>query len=445
VDLGLTDGLMKKVFDVLSRYGFKKNNSLRRLSKLGDEKLQDFALDAAEAMRGEHIDSIAKTPFAFIANGALSGEPHPCQAMTCRLNRVDSVARFASLYGDQVLLGDPFEQVVLHDSFGYHAIADLLAAVEIMYALRPAIDAGFVRFASRRLFLCDECSASYVKRRSKSEEHLLTAISSKARATLTRDPEDDYLVLNVFEAPGWIEHGSVHFHRVHVPSSIKRRLGKNNEYTLKKTELRSLDQIKHMASTVTFDVALQERFAQKGFSYLTDRELDFEAISDFEDQASHGKRKAMLTGLQHALPSLTDVPLSKIVKLRKTEPEAFAVYRDSLRTILDELSTDSAITVSRVKQAVSDCVQPEINKIKRTIRENRKTLWTSLKEDVLFGGLIASCGLYAGHISPTCGAVMAAVGGAEFARKALVTANKICKEPEEIRKSNYYFLWRALS
>jgi hypothetical protein len=436
---------MKQVFDVLSRHGFNSTNTLRQLTKFNESRLSEFVISAAEAVRETHVSSAAPRAFSFAASGALSGEPHPCQALGCRLKRVDSVARFAALYGDEVLIGDPFEHAVLSGSSGAHVIADLVAAVETMFMLRPAIDAGLVRFVSRRLVFCKQCDALCYRKRSKVEKHLLAAMTDKVSATLTRDPHNKYLVLSVLDAFGWIDHGELHYHGVEVRPSLKKKLGRKSQYKLTTTEFRNLWQIKHLAMTVSYDIAVQESFANRGYSYLTERDIDFEAISRFEDSKSNDKRKAMLSGLQHALPALTTVPLAKLVRLRKSEGEAFAVYRDNLLMVINDLNSENTLTVNRVKQAVSDCVQPEINRINRTIRENRRALWTSLKEDILFGALIASCGLYAGYISPTCAAVGAALGGVGLATRSLKTANKLCKEPDDVRKSDFYFLWKAMN
>src|SRR5688500_10244236 len=86
----LSGANMKRVFAFRSQYGFTPHNVLRRLATLTNTKRQELAIDAAEAMREQHVDSAAKTPFSYIANGAFSGEAHPCQLMACRLNRIDS-------------------------------------------------------------------------------------------------------------------------------------------------------------------------------------------------------------------------------------------------------------------------------------------------------------------------------------------------------------------
>lgn len=413
------------------------------MAKLTDRKRQDLAIEATEAMRPHHVRSQATAPFSFIASGPFSGTPEPCQLMECRINRVTSVARFAALYGDMVLLGDPFEQVFLNPKSEFHAIADLIAAVDIMHMLRPAIAAGLVRFCSRAIVLCKRCNDTLYSRRREVDKHLLEVIASKSRASLTRAPDERHFVLNVCGGAGWIEHESIHYHGIYVTKALRRKLGRNKEYVLTASELKRVADVKLLAATVSYDIAVQERFAQRGYTYLTEREIDFEAISQFNDEGSANRRRAMLSGLQHALPGLANVPLSKLIKLRQSDGESFAVYRDSLRTVLDGLSAEKTLTVSRVREAVADAVQPEINRIKQTIRENRRALWISLKEDVLFGAFLASCGIYAGQLSPTCGAVMTALGGIDFARRTLVTANKLCKEPDEIRKSQYYYLWKA--
>lgn len=48
--------------------------------------------------------------FNFSVNRSLAGFPTPCSDFDCRINNIDNLARFASLYADTIFIPSPFDK-----------------------------------------------------------------------------------------------------------------------------------------------------------------------------------------------------------------------------------------------------------------------------------------------------------------------------------------------
>lgn len=103
--------------------------------------------------------SQASTPFDFVASPSLSGGSSPCSALECRLDRLDSLAQFAALYADRVLIPDPFFHLLEQHSHDVDSVREeLWVHVAALYIFRPLMQAGIVEFASsEHRHICVDC------------------------------------------------------------------------------------------------------------------------------------------------------------------------------------------------------------------------------------------------------------------------------------------------
>jgi hypothetical protein len=111
----MTDDL----FSFLASAGFRKRgNDIQRTAGIlaGREPTQigDLCLEISERL--PRPTRIPKSPFSFMGNSSLGGDSLPCSSPYCRMNAVESMARFTALYADPVILPDQFE--VLHAHIG---------------------------------------------------------------------------------------------------------------------------------------------------------------------------------------------------------------------------------------------------------------------------------------------------------------------------------------
>ncbi len=130
--------------------------------------------------------------FSFVANSSLSGKPYPCSDLNCRLNKLDNLVSFASLYADTIYINNPFE-------FLYHSWENLnlefikneiANAIYQYFYLKPFISLGIISYSCSYVTLCEHhhetlAAPLYQKIRSKEKklrkifrEHLLSSCTT---------------------------------------------------------------------------------------------------------------------------------------------------------------------------------------------------------------------------------------------------------------------------
>lgn len=200
---------------------------------------------------------------------------------------------------------------------------------------------------------------------------------------------------------------------------------------------------RRLTQPIVDDLLMQNLYAIQGFHYLTDREIDFEVLAAVNDPVTTENSHALLSGLSHTVPLIRDATISSLVKLRCNEGEAFRVYRDKLNNVLRDLQSESTLTEARVRQAFQNAIEPELNKMDRVVRENKRLLIGQLRQDMVFGAGAVSVGLFSGLLPSTVGQVFAALGGFKIVTGMLEKTNELVKEPSDVRKNSCYFLWKA--
>jgi hypothetical protein len=199
--------------------------------------------------------------------------------------------------------------------------------------------------------------------------------------------------------------------------------------------------IDHYVHPILDDVLLHNWYSNRyGCNYLTAREIDLNLISNINDENTNGASLALSKAFGHSLPMIENISIDGLLKLRTEEAEAFHVYRDALSKGLETAGcTDGKL----YQQIFDDIVRPEVNKIDSTIKNSRKLLKESIRQDIVFGAGFVSVGLFSGILPPNIGQILAALGGFKYVSGLLDKTNQLFKEPPHIRDNKYYFLWKV--
>jgi hypothetical protein len=199
--------------------------------------------------------------------------------------------------------------------------------------------------------------------------------------------------------------------------------------------------IDHYVHPILDDVLLHNWYSNRyGCNYLTAREIDLNLISNINDENTNGASLALSKAFGHSLPMIENISIDGLLKLRTEEAEAFHVYRDALSKGLETAGcTDGKL----YQQIFDDIVRPEVNKIDSTIKNSRKLLKESIRQDSVFGAGFVSVGLFSGILPPNIGQILAALGGFKYVSGLLDKTNQLFKEPPHIRDNKYYFLWKV--
>jgi hypothetical protein len=384
----------------------------------------------------------SSSSFSFLANSQLGGAPRPCGMAECRARNVGALAQFAALYGDQVLIPDPFSAFLgRRDSL--LARQDLAISISLLIRLRPLIEKGLISFAPRVFPLCEqhsqELSAHSRSFRDRLQgpahalaEELIKGLSYKA---------------GISEGEPFVEISGKHKQLDHVgtviyglPGDLKHVIRRSPSRYITGVE-RSRIVYPHFIWPMLDDLELQNTYSfLGGFRYLTDRAADVALLSAVDDPARSLLSRKLMGALSHTLPVINNISISHLLKLREKEGEAFLVYREALGKVLSLAHSEDE---SKLRQAFGDLVRPRIYAIDAAVKSARKLVRQSIAEKALIGAGMVSIGVFGGFLPASVGTILAWLGGTSFAVDILTKLLSLVKEPPGIRENEFYFLWKA--
>jgi hypothetical protein len=389
--------------------------------------------------------------FSFTANSALSGGSHPCASIDCRFRRIDNLITFATLYADEVYIQQPFERIAMNGPAAIKAVHrhDLVAAIYMYMRLRALIRTGLVKYATDVHRFCDHhhqtLAAPLAKRidqqtdtlRRNIIETLLETCSVTYKRTKQHGP-----FFEVSAPEGVVEHGTLYFHAFQpMPRIFQRFQSFGTSHALSKVEIAESGALDWIVNPILRDIAFQEwHTTLTGTSYLCDNESHMSLVSSINSDAFKANSNAFNKSLKHYLPKVSSQNPEVLLNLREKEGEAFAVYRDKLRKLLQGTEGWSDQDVSR---AFRDEVLPEINVLNKRLKDWSNNSKESVGEKLLFGTGAVTLGLYSGILPSDVGQLVAAIGGTSAVTSAIFDWNKAFKEKQQARASDYYFLWQA--
>jgi hypothetical protein len=424
-------------FEFLDNRGITNDSIESVLGALDVDELAAFVTEARELVVTEA--EVTLSPYAFLANSQLSGAPFPCGAPSCRVGRAESTARFASLYADHVAIQDPFYFSARATTANAHWERWMVeGSVRVLTNLRPLIERGIVSVVSPAHHFCKQHVPGIVRSGllNQAGEALAFRFNKELTFTLRRDGASVSVVVN--GPRSLVEHPMVY-----TPSGeMQERLDKSARSRNPRVDAATRKSlVGGMVGRIVDDILQQDVFSRgHDLRYLTDREVDFDALRAVTSPELNTLSRAVSEGLTHTLPTLDQLSVSQLLSLRDNDGEAFSVYRDAVAKVLRELGPADS---RRVQQAFNDVIAPELNRIDAVVRNAQRRLRRSAMSDLLLGAGVVSVGLFSGFLTPDIGKLLAGFGGAKFGIKALQRLNELGREPDSIRDSSFYFLWRA--
>lgn len=216
----------------------------------------------------------------------------------------------------------------------------------------------------------------------------------------------------------------------------------SGRFTVKKgvlTVRRKETLIRWTVSSLIWDVYLHQLHSQHAnLNYITDRELDLAVIRSIGGRAVRPFDRALVQGLAHTVPVVANTNSSDILRVRKAEGEAFAVYRNAVSAVLREADLSTA---DAVKDAFMTKIYPELAKLELTARNARRISRRAAAQEMAISMAAVTIGLLVGAVQPTLGAVVTALGGVNAMRTGVDKTADMMGEPKLVRENSFYFLW----
>jgi len=399
----------------------------------------------------------ANSNFEFIASSTLSGEPFNNNDLIYRVYKILQLADFAILYSDVVWIRNPLEKYVhgIASIFDENGIQNFANDIFLLMEIRDLIYEGIIKIAATtKPFTKNELAdieSNFPKNfrdRIKGLNNNLEEIFKDNLKFEVFEHEDELLIK--FTASGMVENaierreGVLNWTHVKdkTPKFLKKALKKESKLISKKHYVKS-GLLEHFIYPIINDLSMQNWFHHGyGQNYITDREIDFELINKLNGQKPERNSQNITKGLRHALPTLKNVRVEELLKVRKNETDAFNVYRNSFNAILDN---GKNLSEDELKEFIKDAIQPQIDKIQHALTSSKKTIKNKTAGEVVLGSAIFSAALFSGLVPIEYATGITSLAGFHNTYKIGKGLWDYKSSEDQIRNNDYYFLWKTIN
>ena len=354
----------------------KLGNDPEKLSNISNERLFELANDLAVITRKyypqEHSNK--EKSFSFVASSSLSGGIIPCSCTDCRLQRMASLASFASLYADEVYIFDPFEDIAIKDpkDFNDRDRINFFSGLIAFSLYKPLIENNIIKFAQSLISICKEHEktisipiAKQIHNRNDElykifEKHFLENCSLH----LNKTPDVGYAQIEVRGPEDFIKHG-VHYFLPTKKFKYINDIADNVKlpYKFSADEILTNDILSVLISPYLEDIAFQEwHSCFNGTSPIADNDVPFRIIS--KQRTTNNNPRTFHSAMKHNLPTVFSKDLNSVLKLRKEEHDAFRVYRDKINTMINK---SGSWNEKELDEIFATQIKPEINILNKRI------------------------------------------------------------------------------
>jgi hypothetical protein len=284
--------------------------------------------------------------FSFIANSSLSGGVSNCANLQCRLNKLDELVSFASLYADVIYINNPFESLYISwEDFRFNYIkTELLTAICQYFYLKPYLSLGIIKYSCGYMSLCShhhETLAIPLSEKINKKEQELTAIFSEhflSNCTISLDKfENGEIFIEVLDKTNILEHGRSYLHFDGKPKSkyLRKLSQKNTKHVFSRKEIEQENILPSLVFPLVNDIIEQEWISYfYNSSLLLDNKEKIKAASQLNTETMSINSTTFSESVNHYLPTIHCRDPLEIIKLREREEESFKVYRDKLHRLL---------------------------------------------------------------------------------------------------------------
>lgn len=435
------------VYEILEREGFLSEDDSENIWNLPTSKVGSLYEALYAELKSHQYDGIEepKSPFTFVASANMRAAIG-CQSPPCVRQKLEFLAHYASLYCDRVFLPLPLTGEGSKEPQKSQKAA-LEESIRALGILRPAIEAGLIRPVTMTTRHCKHMGAFIQETREiiklAAHDLWLDSIDTLKVTYQKREFSPTGLPSVYIEGPEeLIEHGSLVALYKSSPFWVSKSWRYDNEgkHAVPKRKLENIFRVNEIFRTIIDDTSFHLAFGSPFQArYLTSMPGEA-AILDMltGDDELVTANEAVREMLSHIVPVVGDLSLRAVVRLRNSEPESFARYRDALTRIIDEFLRDhKRLTKKDAQEIFHDYIDTEVRKIRQLLMSKRK----SAAKQFLAGaaGLFASVaiGAFALPIPPPVVATVQ-TGGALL----LGNAAKECLAHSDERTNDFYFLLR---
>ncbi len=454
-----------EVYDLLAKMGLDNESSIEKkimhdMSLVEILKLnEEISSKIAPINEIEHEES---PNYNFTINGELSGQDYGgCSGTNCRLERVNELNRFASLWADKVYIHSYFdghkimseaEQVSKNPSAEPSFKKNYAGHLKCFNKLKPLVEKGIVQLIGGH-GVCPKCYAEKIDEidniqdmLKKHVEELAGRYRENIHAVLLKDKRLEKLGLYTvaLKVPEDIDHHEqTNLTSPTIPKRLEKKLiTSGKEIVLSKRELKEM----HIPESIIMELVNSVLFSQvlakaQGLdtSFCTNSHLEVKLMNYISNSEKAIDRNQVLQReLACELPILTGIPLEYLLEIREKNHEAFVVYRDAIKGAINEYLS-KGLNNKEIKELYVDVIRPKINSLNSAIKVIKERARKNLALDII---VLITCGAF-GLLSNTLLAQIPLLAASGVSvREIAKNISKSIGTPDEIKGSDFYFLWK---
>ena len=412
---------MSNVIDALEKHGLiDPEEVFRRIATLPYSELcaitEDIHVALAEAKSTEDDDPVES--LSLFASSSIRG----ARCIECAPKKLATLARYAALYTDSVIVPFPFD-VPSHDSSDWRM--DVANRILQLMLVRPVIEAGVLRVMLPEFHFCSECG--------RKAKHILRDVELASREFVEDRIGDfqfvyrkaaHYDFLEIRGPSRYLEHGAgVMFSK--PPDWAPKRfydIDGGPGRILSGSVIKRNNLLKRfVVEGFAQDLIFQQLYGYKhGTKYLTDSagEAEFFGMSSPNDELAR-RTSALCTGLSHSVPLLRDVPLATVLKIRRQDPGSFTLYRQALSKILqDYLKGQGEISAADTEGIYRDVLYPELVKLKREATAQGRSKRAKVIAKTVLPAVVVTLGVISGLLPSDIAQLAKIIGATTFLSQA---------------------------
>jgi len=456
-----------KLFELINKKKLINPSNVDKaiFDKMSLSKLISLAVELGLSIESESSppNTLSLQDYHFLANSNMSGlYEGGCTYSECRLQRVDQLCRFATLYSDSVYIQSYFDwlnhlQIPENPYQEYHFRDSISGSIQIINAIKPLIQNGIIRFLPTGIAVCKTCYTQLVEQEKALNAELnkqikqleklysyTTSADLKVRSTPSSLDGHTY-EFHVTCDEELFDHGEYVTYISQLPPILLEKLA--NQPSLKKHRLSASEILRahvnrKLLRAIAMDVSCLKFYCSNAnLKYLTDRAIDIPFLQAATKEDNLLKYNEVLsTQLMFEMPFFSDIPLSSLLKIRANEYDAFIAYRETINHLVNQYITQGRKLSPKIaKQIYSDIIKPNVSELDKRISSIRKSAILRSLVDVAVSVSSLTFGLYGNYLSPPFQAALISLGLLEGINTAK-SLPKIIKTPPEIRNDNFYFL-----
>ena len=454
---------MKLFFEILKKEGIitRKCVNSSKIENLSITKIIDLAQIISNSIEESNRDA-SRSIFRYSASSHLSGGRDFCDSLDCRIQRLDELARFATLYSDQVYIhnffsdykhftgnDDEIERININNIF-YQDVY-LINRYKILF------EEGFFTIFTSPEHICEDCLANSFLGHD-AEKKLLKGCQWLANdifqntSLLFEFINGEQSILRCVNSRDYFDHGELSQVLPGIPQEVASKPRIMSQATKGKLVFlgqnirKSLHVHNQIAEIVTNNIAYEIAKSQSlNTTLLTNKSFfpSFLNASSSNSDLEHRNLIAMKY-LSSIVPFSEDIELKELIKLRNRESLSFVNYRKSLNEAIDELRSSRTVFTEREARVLySDVVAPNLASLEISINDAKKHLRIQpIRSSIALAGVL-SFGFYSGFIPADMIEIVKLLGLGKVAIDLQKEILALSDADKNIRNEGLYFLWKV--